>query len=70
MWHHDKYKKERCYKSFHILAEYFENKGYGGIVYASTRMSKYGKYGVNVVLFEADAVEAIDKSIALVNGID
>lgn len=66
----DKCKKERCYKSFHILAEYFENKGYGGIVYPSTRMSKYGKYGVNVVLFDADAVEAIDKSIVLVNGID
>lgn len=64
----DKIKKERCYKSFHILAEYFEEKKYGGIIYLSTRMEKYGKHGTNVVLFDADSVKAKENSMLIVKG--
>lgn len=63
-------KKERCYKSFHILAEYFEKKEYGGIIYPSTRMKKYGKHGTNVVLFKADSVKAEENSMIIVKGLE
>lgn len=63
-------KKERCYKSFHILAEYFEKKEYGGIIYPSTRMRKYGKHGTNVVLFKADSVKAEENSMIIVKGLE
>jgi hypothetical protein len=46
--------KDQCYKSFHILAEYFENKGIAGIVFPSTRMRLLNKTGSNLVLFSVD----------------
>ena len=55
----DNAEKEKCYKSFHILATYFENKGCAGICYPSTRMKLIGKQGSNLVLFDADSAEPI-----------
>lgn len=49
----DNYLKDRCYKSFHILAEYLERKGISGIKYPSTRMKLIQKTGSNIVLFNA-----------------
>lgn len=54
----DKDEKDKCYKSFHILAEYLEKRGYQGISYPSTRMKLIGKKGRNLVLFDADSAEA------------
>lgn len=59
----DAEKKDRCYKSFHILAKYFEDKGYAGIAFPSTRMKLSGKSGENLVLFDADSAEAIEKTM-------
>lgn len=56
----DKDEKDKCYKSFHILAEYLENRGYQGISYPSTRMKLIGKKGRNLVLFNADSAEAVE----------
>lgn len=53
----DNNKKDQCYKSFHILAEYFVNRGYAGICYPSTRMKLIDKQGLNLVLFNADSAE-------------
>lgn len=55
----DNNEKDKCYKSFHILAEYFESKGYAGICYPSTRMKLIGKRGSNLVLFDADSAEPL-----------
>lgn len=55
----DNNEKDKCYKSFHILAEYFENRGYAGICYPSTRMKLIGKKGTNLVLFDADSAEPL-----------
>jgi len=51
--------KDKCYKSFHILAEYFENKGYAGICYPSTRMKLINKQGTNLVLFNDSNAEPL-----------
>lgn len=59
----DSTKKDRCYKSFHILAEYFENKGYAGIAYPSTRMKLNGSTGSNLVIFDADSAQANESTI-------
>ena len=56
-------KKDRCYKSFHILAKYFEDKGYAGIAFPSTRMKLKGKSGENIVLFDADSAEAKEETM-------
>lgn len=62
----DPKKKDIAYKSFHVLALYFEDKGYAGICYPSTRMKKIGKNGRNLVLFDADLAEADEKTFQLV----
>ena len=49
--------KDKCYKSFHILAEYFESKDIAGIIYPSTRMKIIGEKGTNLVLFDADSAK-------------
>lgn len=54
----DKDEKDKCYKSFHILAEYLEKRGYQGISYPSTRMKLIGKKGRNLVLFDGESAEA------------
>lgn len=46
--------KDQCYKSFHILAEYFESNGIAGIVFPSTRMRLLNQTGSNLVLFSAE----------------
>ena len=46
--------KEKCYKSFHLLAEWCEGKGISGIRYPSTRMKLINERGSNLVLFDAD----------------
>jgi hypothetical protein len=56
----DKNEKDKCYKAFHVLAEYFESKGFAGITYPSTRMKLIGKSGSNLVLFNADSAEAVE----------
>lgn len=55
----DNDEKDKRYKSFHILAGYFENRGYAGICYPSTRMKLIGKQGSNMVLFDADSAEPL-----------
>ena len=62
----DNDKKEKCYKSFHLLAEYFENKGFDGICYPSTRMKLLGKHGRNLVLFNADSAEANETTFRII----
>lgn len=57
--------KDSCYKSFHLVAEHFENKGYSRIVYPSTRMNLLGKKGRNVVLFNANDAEVEDGSLRI-----
>lgn len=59
-------KKDKCYKSFHILAEYYESKGYAGISFSSTRMKLMGKTGSNLVLFDADCAEATPESLRVI----
>lgn len=58
----DNDEKDKCYKAYHILAEYFENRGYGGICYPSTRMKLIKKQGSNLVLFNADSATPIQES--------
>jgi len=48
---HDSLLKDKCYKSFHIIAEYLESRGISGIVYPSTRMKIEKLQGKNLVLF-------------------
>lgn len=55
----DSVQRDKCYKAFHILAEYLESKGYSGISFPSTRMRLIGKRGSNLVLFDADSAEPI-----------
>lgn len=43
--------KEKCYGSFHVLAEYLEKRGYAGIIYPSTRTTLINQLGKNIVLF-------------------
>lgn len=62
----DKDEKDKCYKSFHVLAEYFENRGYAGICYPSTRMKLIGKQGSNLVLFDADSAEPLIDTFRLI----
>jgi len=54
--------KDKCYKAFHVLAEFFENKGFAGICFPSTRMKLVGKSGKNLVLFNADSATAIEST--------
>lgn len=57
--------KNKYYNSFHILAEYLENRGYKRICYPSTRMKLIGKTGRNTVLFDADSAEAIEETFEI-----
>ena len=54
--------KEKCYKSFHLLAEWCEGKGISGIRYPSTRMNLINERGPNLVLFDADSAKANETS--------
>jgi hypothetical protein len=55
--------KEKCYKSFHILAEFLEKRNIAGILYPSTRMKLIGGEGTNIVLFNPADVTPIDGTI-------
>ena len=55
--------KEKCYTSFHLLAEYLESKRIKGVLFPSTRMMLLGKSGTNLVLFNPDDVAPIDTSL-------
>ena len=57
----DEKRKERIYKSFHILAEYLERKGITGILYPSTRTKKME--GNNIVLFSIEHAAPVPGSI-------
>lgn len=57
--------KERCYKSFHVFAEWCENKGFAGIRYPSTRMKLIGERGTNIVLFDADSAVADESTFRI-----
>lgn len=57
----DEDKKEKAYKSFHILSEYLENKGVTGIIYPCTRDNTIA--GKNLVLFKKEDAIPIEKSI-------
>ncbi|SMC17455.1 hypothetical protein SAMN02745134_00333 [Clostridium acidisoli DSM 12555] len=47
--------REKEYKPFHDMAEFFESKKFCGIYYQSTRMKKIKLVGSNVVLFNKDS---------------
>lgn len=55
--------KDKCYKSFHILAQYLEENNIDGVVYPSTRMMLKGKAGINVVLFDPEDAEPIQSTL-------
>lgn len=55
--------KEKAYASFHILAAYFEKRGFVGIIYPSTRMMLKGKTGTNLVLFNVESARICEKTI-------
>lgn len=55
--------KNKCYKSFHILAEYIEKRNIAGIIYPSTRTKLKSVHGQNVVLFDVMDVQPIQNSI-------
>lgn len=57
--------KERCYKSFHVFAEWCENKGFAGIRYPSTRMKLLGERGTNIVLFDANSAVADESTFRI-----
>lgn len=57
----DEDKKEKAYKSFHILSEYLESKGVTGIIYPCTRTKKI--IGKNLVLFNVNDAKPIESSI-------
>ena len=57
--------KERCYKSFHVFAEWCENKGFAGIRYPSTRMKLIGERGTNIVLFDANSAVADESTFRI-----
>lgn len=53
--------KERAYRSFHVLAEYLEEKGITGIIYPCTRTKKM--VGKNVVLFHPNDAKPVPGSL-------
>ena len=55
--------KDKCYKSFHVLAEFLEEQGFAGVIFPSTRMILKGKKGLNVVLFDPDDVEPLNYTL-------
>ena len=57
----DEDKKEIAYKSFHLLAQYLEEKGVTGIIYPCTRTKEV--IGKNLVLFNKYDAEPIESSI-------
>jgi len=57
----DEDKKEKAYKSFHILSEYLESKGVTGIIYPCTRIKKI--IGKNLVLFNVNDAKPMESSI-------
>jgi len=57
----DEDKREKAYRSFHILSEYLESKGVTGIIYPCTRTKKI--IGKNLVLFNANDAVPIESSI-------
>lgn len=57
----DENKKEKAYKSFHILSNYLESKGVTGIIYPCTRTKKI--IGKNLVLFNVNDAKPIESSI-------
>lgn len=48
----DPKKKEICYGAFHVMANYFEKRGYAGIIYPSTRSALIKELGKNIVIFD------------------
>lgn len=57
----DEDKREKAYKSFHILSEYLESKGVTGVIYPCTRTNKI--IGKNLVLFNIEDAKPIESSI-------
>ena len=58
--------KDRCYKSFHVLAEFLEKNGFAGVIFPSTRMMLLGKRGVNVVLFNPEDAYPVEETLKYV----
>ncbi len=50
-----------AYIPFRLFADYLKDKGYGGIIYKSTR----NKHGKNIVIFEKDDTSTCDNSMEL-----
>ena len=57
----DEDKREKAYKSFHILSKYLEDKGVKGIIYPCTRTKKI--IGKNLVLFNVNDAVPIESTI-------
>ncbi len=55
--------KDRCYKSFHVLAQFLEDNNFAGVIYPSTRLMLKGEKGVNVVLFDPEDVEPVQETL-------
>lgn len=58
--------KDRCYKSFHVLAQFLEDNNFAGVIFPSTRMMLKGEKGVNVVLFDPEDVEPVQGTLRYV----
>ncbi|MFE4046947.1 hypothetical protein [Priestia sp. YIM B13490] len=52
-----------AYKPFHLLSKYLMDKGYGGILFRSTRMNLIGQKGKNLVLFNKEDATYVEGSI-------
>lgn len=62
----DPKKREICYGSFHVLANYIESKGYSGIIYPSTRAALIKQTGKNIVLFDYKDITHKPKSLKVI----
>ncbi|MBY0091417.1 hypothetical protein H7S74_13305 [Priestia aryabhattai] len=52
-----------AYKPFHLLSKYLMDKGYGGILFRSTRMNLIDQKGKNLVLFNKEDATYVEGSI-------
>ena len=55
--------KDKCYKSFHVLAQFLEDNNFSGVIFPSTRMMLKGEKGINVVLFEPEDVAPVQATL-------
>lgn len=59
-------KKSICYGAFHVMADYFEKRGYAGIIYPSTRAALIKQSGKNIVIFNYKDVTYKEGSLKVI----